>query len=212
MNEMSGIMPTYDINGNNGNWGYGGGIWVILLFALMCGGFGGWNRGYGNGAGVAALNGVTNEFLYTNLNGTIDRGFTQTANQNFGIQKDIWQTKSDIAMQLANNGFNSKECCCEINRNIDSVKFEDAKNTCAITTAITAGNQKILDKLCDMERNALVNENSNLKTALTQANNQLSQMAQTVNLIERLRPTPIPAFNVNNPFANSYGTPCGYAA
>ena len=200
MNEMNGIMPTYDINNRgNGDWGYGGGIWVFLLFALMCGGFGGWNRGYGNGAGIAALNGVTNEFLYTNLNGTLDRGFTQNANQNFGIQKDIWQTKSDLSMQLAQNGFNAQQCCCETNRNIDSVKYENAQNTCAITTNATSNTQRILDKLCQMESNAKDNEIATLRTALAQANGQLSQQAQTANLIAQLRPTPIPAYRVSNP-------------
>lgn len=205
MNDMGGIMPTFDMNGNN-NFGYGG-IWIFLLFALLCGG---WNRNGWNNHGIEALNGVTNEFLYTNLNNTVDRGFNQIANQQFGTQKDIWQTQSGLSMQLAQNGFNAQQCCCETNRNIDSVKYENAQNTCAITTNATMNTQKILDKLCQMEMSAKDNEIANLRTALATANGQLSQQAQSANLIATLRPAPIPAYNVGSPYGyNCCNNGCG---
>lgn len=198
MNEMNGIVPTYDMAYNNN--GYGG-MWVFLLFALMCGGFGNWNRGnWGNGYGEA----LSNEFLYSNLNNTVDRGFNQIANQQFSTQKDIWQTQSGLSMQLAQNGFNAQQCCCDTNRNIDSVKYENAQNTCAITTNNTANTQRILDKLCQMEGNAKDETIANLRMALATANGQLSQQAQSVNLIATLRPTPIPAYNVGN-FYGGFG-------
>lgn len=205
MNDMGSIMPTFDMNGNN-NFGYGG-IWIFLLFALLCGG---WNRNGWNNHGIEALNGVTNEFLYTNLNNTVDRGFNQIANQQFGTQKDIWQTQSGLSMQLAQNGFNAQQCCCETNRNIDSVKYENAQNTCAITTNATMNTQKILDKLCQMEMSAKDNEIANLRTALATANGQLSQQAQSANLIATLRPAPIPAYNVGSPYGyNCCNNGCG---
>lgn len=209
MNEGSnmGFMPVYDMaRNNNDNDGFfgGGGIWALFILLFMCGGFGGWNRGFGNGNAIDAMNGVTNEFLYTNLNSTIDRGFNQIANQQFNTQKDIWQTSSNLQMQIAQNGFNAQQCCCETNRNIDSVKYEAAQNTCAITTNATNNTQKILDKLCDMERSALHTENANLRSALAQANGQLSQQAQTANLIAQLRPTPQPSYIVNSPYQSIY--------
>lgn len=206
MNEMNGIVPTYDMACNNNGYGFGyGGMWVFLLFALMCGGFGGWNRGgWGNGYGET----LSNEFLYSNLNGTIDRGFNQVANQQFNTQKDIWRTHSDLAMQLAQNGFNAQQCCCDTNRNIDSVKYENAQNTCAITTNTTANTQRILDKLCQMEGNAKDETIANLRMALSTANNQLSQQAQSANLIATLRPTPIPAYNVGNFYNGFVGNGC----
>lgn len=211
MNEMNGIVPTYDVACNNngyGGFGYGG-MWVFLLFALMCGGFGNWNRN-GWGAGAEALNGITNEFLYTNLNGTVDRGFNQVANQQFNTQKDMWQAQSALQMQLARNGFDAQQCCCDTNRNIDSVRYENAQNTCAITTNATANTQKILDKLCQMENNAKDQRITDLTFQLQTAQNQLSNMAQSANIISTLRPAPIPAFNVgglwgfnNNGYCNS---------
>lgn len=85
------MVPVYDMNksDNAGMMGGGAGwMWVIMLFFLLAwGGFGGGGFGGANGA----VNTLTNEFLYTNLNNTLDRGFNQLANQNFGIQRDICQ-------------------------------------------------------------------------------------------------------------------------
>lgn len=87
------MVPVYDMNKSDGDGFMGGGagwMWVVMLFFLLAwgGGFGGFG---GNGAN-GAVNTLTNEFLYTNLNNTIDRGFNQLANQNFGIQKDICES------------------------------------------------------------------------------------------------------------------------
>lgn len=77
------MVPVYDMNksDNAGMMGGGAGwMWVIMLFFLLAwGGFGGGGFGGANGA----VNTLTNEFLYTNLNNTLDRGFNQLANQNF---------------------------------------------------------------------------------------------------------------------------------
>lgn len=98
------MVPVYDMNksDNAGMMGGGAGwMWVIMLFFLLAwGGFGG---GFGGANG--AVNTLTNEFLYTNLNNTLDRGFNQLANQNFGIQRDICQSTGAIQMGMC-QGFN----------------------------------------------------------------------------------------------------------
>ena len=75
-----GVMPVYDMarnntNGYNDGWLGGGGIWALFILMFMCGGWGFNRGGWGNNGALDAINGVTNEFLYTNLNSTIDRGF-----------------------------------------------------------------------------------------------------------------------------------------
>lgn len=99
------MVPVYDMNKSDGDGFMGGGagwMWVVMLFFLLAwgGGFG----GFGGGAN-GAVNTLTNEFLYTNLNNTIDRGFNQLANQNFGIQKDICESTGALQMGLC-QGFN----------------------------------------------------------------------------------------------------------
>lgn len=138
------MVPVYDMNksDNAGMMGGGAGwMWVIMLFFLLAwGGFGGGGFGGANGA----VNTLTNEFLYTNLNNTLDRGFNQLANQNFGIQRDICQSTGAIQMgmcqgfnqtnaAIAESRFAAQQCCCETNRNIDAVRAENYKNTCEIT-------------------------------------------------------------------------------
>lgn len=128
------MVPVYDMNKSDGDGFMGGGagwMWVVMLFFLLAwgGGFGGFG---GNGAN-GAVNTLTNEFLYTNLNNTIDRGFNQLANQNFGIQKDICESTGALQMGLcqgfnqtnaaiAESRFAAQQCCCETNRNINAVR------------------------------------------------------------------------------------------
>ena len=100
-----------------------------------------------------------------------------------------------------------------MNRNIDSVRADNYKNTCEITTAIHAEGeatralinantmQELRDRLADRDR------------ALMTANFQLSQQAQSANIISKLQPTPKPAYLTCSPyFANNnggYGYGCG---
>jgi hypothetical protein len=217
------MVPVYDMNKSDGDGFMGGGagwMWVVMLFFLLAwgGGFG----GFGGGAN-GAVNTLTNEFLYTNLNNTIDRGFNQLANQNFGIQKDICESTGALQMGLcqgfnqtnaaiAESRFAAQQCCCETNRNIDAVRAENYKNTCEITTAIHAEAeatralinsntmQNLRDKLADRDRE------------LQTANFQLSQQAQSANIIGTLRPFPQPAYITCSPYqaVGYYGNGCGY--
>lgn len=71
------MVPVYDMNKSDGDGFMGGGagwMWVVMLFFLLAwgGGFG----GFGGGAN-GAVNTLTNEFLYTNLNNTILMLFVQ---------------------------------------------------------------------------------------------------------------------------------------
>lgn len=202
-NSGGGVIPVYNMPNNDG---MGGSIWVLLLVILLCGGglfggFGGVNSG---------VNTINNDFIYSNLSNSLNTGFTQVANNQFQTQRDIMQTGATLQMQIAQNGFNAQQCCCETNRNIDNVRFENAQNTCAITTNATNNTQKILDKLCDMERGALQTENANLRTALAQANGQLSQLSQTASIVSQIAPRPIPAVIAQNPNYCYYGNNSGY--
>lgn len=62
-----------------------------------------------------------------------------------------------------------------------------------------------------MESNAKDQRIADLTASLQTANFQLSQQAQSANLIDVLRPVPIPAYQVCSPYQSSgwYGMPCG---
>lgn len=193
----------------NDGWG-GNSIWTLFIFFLlflMRGGMG-WG---GVGAGANFMN---NDFLYTNLKNTMDTGFAQVANQQFATQKDIWQTGSGISQQLcqrfngiqqglAENRFASQQCCCETNRNIDAVRYENAKNTCDIINAIHADGEATR---AQMTQNTI----QELRDQLQAAQLQLGNLAQTNTLIREIRPCPIPAYPSCSPYQTfGWGQVCG---
>lgn len=191
-------------SGNGGIFGGdGGGIWILIILFFIIG-FGGGGFGFGN---TGAAQTITNEFLYTNLNNTLDRGFNQVSNQNFQMSKELCSGFNGIQQELMNNRFASQQCCCETNRNIDAVRYENAKNTCDIITAGHADTQRILDQMNSEKIEALRSE-------LQSAQLALANTVQTRNIVSELRPVPVPAYLTCSPYTayNGYNTPCGYAA
>lgn len=107
-------------------------------------------------------------------------------------------------------GYNMKDCCCQLNRSIDALAAENYKNTCAITTAVHAEGEAtralIQQNMVQDLRDRLEARDRDLLTA----NFQLSQQAQSTNLLSALRPFPQPAYITCSPYAavNTCGV-CG---
>ena len=198
--------------------GYGSWIWIFLLFALFGGGYGGFGR---NGYGVTSLDlqqGFDNQSVMRKLDGitnglcdgfyAINTNNLQMQNQ---LQRDLCQGFAAVNSAVAENRFAAQSCCCETNRNIDAVRYEAAKNTCDIVRAIEKDGEatRALINANTMQalRDKIVAKDQELQTA----NFQLSQQAQSANLIEALRPCAKPAYITCSPyFAQSiYGYGCG---
>lgn len=176
---------------NDGMFG-GSGILIMLVLFILFGnngfGWGGNNRG-----NWATQQDVAQGFNFNNLDNGIrgvERGICDLGYA--GLQQAN-QTQALIAQ----NGFNSQQCCCETNRNIDAVRAENYKNTCDITTAIHAEGE---------QTRALITANvmQELRDQNTAYQLQLSNQAQTANLISQLRPFPQPAYITCSPY-QSYG-------
>ena len=197
MNETMGIQPTYCMNdgmGMSGGW-----IWILLIL-LFGRGFG----GYGVDNGIQN-NFIENEFLKRDI-------FNTNANvsqQGCATQKEVIESRYTTQLGLQGLQASQDACCCATQRAIDSVKAESYKNTCDITTAIHAAGEAT---------RALINANTiqDLRDRLEArdrdlltANFQLSQQAQSANIIETLQQTPKPAYITCSPyFAYGYN-PCG---
>lgn len=193
----------------------GNGIIILILFFLIFGGNGGW--GYGNAAAQGAL---TRAELYDGLNdNTIIRkldGITNGLSDGFYAQNTtMLQGFNTIGSQIAENRFAAQQCCCETNRNIDHVRYDAAKNTCDIVRAIEkdgdATRALINANTMQALRDKLVEKDQMLQTA----NFQLSQQAQSANLINELRPCAKPAYLTCSPYEVSgygynRGCGCGY--
>ena len=226
----AGVVPVMDI-GNRG-YGYGDGfgcggsmwfMWIFVIFALMGGGGFGWGN---NGMAAFANGALTRNDLFDGFNsqdikngvrgiqnGMCDGFYAQntTMLQGFnGLGRDVLENRFSLGSAIAENRFAVQQCGCETNRNIDAVRAENYKNTCEITTAIHAEGeatralitantmQDLRDKLADRDRDLMT------------ANFQLSQQAQSANLIGALRPFPQPAYITCSPYqsAHSYNG-CG---
>ena len=149
------IADAMALRGGNDNYGYGmGGWWMIILFALIFNGNGFWGNRGANGEPVTEA-GLCNAMNFNNLENSVGRlNDSQQAGFN-GIQRDLCQGFAAINAGINQARFDNQKCCCETQRAIDGVNYNSAMNTAAINANTTAGIQKVLDKLCENETNAL---------------------------------------------------------
>ena len=218
---------------NNGNGLFGGdGGWlgILLLIALLGGGYGGLGFGgfgFGGGAGLQgmatradinegfALQNITSgiqaihqgicDATYA-LNNTIQAGFNATQMgmmQGFnGVERGF----CDISHQLS-------DCCCENRAAIAQVRYDMATQACDTRRAIQDSTRSIMDFLTQDKISTLTAENQALKFAASQAQQNAfitaNQDAQTAEIIRRLgRDCPVAAYVVPNPNC-CYGNPVG---
>ena len=186
-----------------------------MFFLLAWGGGGGFFGGGGNSTREGELtraemyNALGQQDSFSNQSNIMRElsAFERDATNNWGSMKyDNLMGVNSIMSQMAANAAAQAQCCCETNRNIDAVRYENARNTCDIVNAIKADG--------DATRALMTqNEIQSLRDQLQTANFQLSQQAQNATLISTLRPTPIPAYQTCSPYESAhmfshYGTVC----
>ena len=211
MEGINGVMPTYEINKGAGEgYGWGGGMWfawILILFVLM----GGWGNGFGGRNAQAGFD-VASQFDYQDIKNGISSVQKGVYDGFYAQARDLCQGFAAVTAGINENRFAQQQCCCENLRALDNVRYENAQNTCAITTNATGNTQKILDKLCQMEANAKDQRIADLTASLQAANGQISQLSQTANIINAVIPRPVPAYNVQSPYVGTgyaYGCGCG---
>lgn len=203
---------------NDGMFGGAGGtwIWVFFLFFLLA--WGGNGLGFGNNAaglqGALTRADLCQEFNFNGLensirgvqNGLCDGFYAMNTTMLQGmnnIQSQLCNGFNGVNTNIAENRFAAQQCCCETNRNIDAVRYENARNTCDIVNAIKADG--------DATR-ALMTQNTiqELRDNLQAAQLQLGNLSQTQTIINAVRPFPIPSYVTCSPYTavNGYGA-CG---
>ena len=173
---------------------------IYLVWLAVLGGGGLFGNRNGELQGAITRSDLFEGFNNQDINGQL-RGITSGLCDGFyalnsGIKDGFYGTRAAIA----ENRFAAQNCCCETNRNIDAVRYEGAQNTRAITSAIHAEGeatralinsnvmQELRDKLEARDRDILVRDF------------QLSQLAQSANLVNELRPCAKPAYITCSPY------------
>ena len=224
---VEGDVP-FVANSNGNNNGFGDWSWIIGLAIIGAlfggfngnGGFGGGNRGgvfCGTPATQADLSaGFNNSAVLSNLNDII---LGQAQMQNFinqgfaGLNSTINTGFAGVDNAICTLGYNTQagfnslshqiaDCCCTTQRAIDSVKYENARNTCDIIRAGQDNTRAILDYLTGEKISSLQAENSGLKA-------QISNDKQSKYLIDVLGPKcPQPAYVVQPAQPVTFPTNC----
>lgn len=210
-------------------WGAFGGGWGN--------GFGG-SFGGANGPGFqgyATRSDINEGFALNNLqsginsiqNGICDSTYTLTNAINNGFH-GVDTAVCNLGYQTQ-AGFNAlgaqlAQCCCDTQRSIDGVRYDMATQACDTRNTIqsstrdiidnaNANSRAILDFLTQDKIATLTAENQSLKFQASQAAQNAfitaNQEAQTAELIRRINPMPVPAYQVPNPYAGCGCNPCG---
>lgn len=201
---------------NNDGFGDGNGWWIIL-FLLICG-WGGY--GFGGGYGGGGFNSPAGQGFATRSD--IDAALaTQGIESGItGIGTQICNGFAGVNSAIANLGYQNQQCCCDLKQAIGDVNYNMAAQTNILQNTVNngfrdvieaqnAGTQRIIDTIT---RDKI----QSLQTELQSAQLQLSNQAQTTNIINALRPTPTPSYPVMSPYTSiisptgfTFGNGCG---
>lgn len=175
--------------------GNGSGAWVFFLFFLLAWGGGGF--GWGNRDGGALTRGeLCQDMNFQSLENSV-RGIQNGLCDGFyAMNTGMLNGFSGVTSAITTLGSQNQQCCCETNRNIDAVRYENAKNTCDVINAGNANTQRILDVITQ-------NQIQDLRDRLQEAQLQNSQCAQNAYLINQLQPVARPAYITCSPYAAS---------
>ena len=224
------VAPANTGNGNGFGWG-GDGAWWIVLFLIFAA-FGGWGNGFGfGGSGNGVMDGYVLTSDFANVERKIDSvnqglcdGFYQQAQlingtnmataNGFG-QAELSRSNQQAALmqQLTAMQMQAAECCCNTQRSIEGVRYDMAAQACETRNTVqnatrdiidnaNSNSRAILDFLTQSKLQDLQSENQGLKLAASQA-------AQNSYLVSQLRPSPIPAYTVQNPYCCNQFAGCG---
>lgn len=196
--------------GEDGFFGGNNGWWIILLFL-----FAGWGRGFGGfggeGIGVppATQADVRAAVDQQTLISKLDQQTYGLADSTYALNNAITNGFHGVDTAVCTlgynmqNGFNTlahqmSDCCCGIERGIErgfsETNYNLATQSCETRQAIANSTREILDFLVKDKIATLQAENADLRLAA-------SQGRQNAYLINELRPAPVPAYTVPNPYA-----------
>ena len=220
--DMAAVMGTNN-RGNNDGFGYASDwiIWLIVIAAIFgngwgFGGFGGNGGGFNSPVGQGSLTRADIDAALSTHG--IENGIT-------GIGTQLCNGFSGVNSAIANLGYQTQQCCCDTRAAIADVNYNLAAQTNilqntvnnngnAIQRALNSGFRDVIDaqnagtqRIVDLFTQDKI---QSLQTELQSAQLQLSNAAQTNNIVNALRPTPVPAYLTCSPY-QTIVNPTGFA-
>ena len=209
---------------DNGAFGYGAEwiLWLVIILAIFNGGwgFGGFGGGYGNGG----FNSPVGQGSLTRAD--VDAALSTQGIENgiTGIGTQLCNGFNSVNSNISNLGYNLQNCCCDLKQGLGEVNYNLAAQTnilqntvnnngTAIHQALNTGFRDVIDaqnagtqRIVDLFTQDKI---QSLQTELQSAQLQLSNAAQTNNIVNALRPTPVPSYPVLSPYT-SIVNPTGF--
>lgn len=161
---------------------------------------------------------------FANLNSTICNQQYDTASMINAMNVSNLQTANaqNIAALQNQNALQTQiaGCCCDIKSLFAQAEYNRATDACAITNAINQAAQSIIqndncnyrqlhDEQIALQMQAKNDQIAALQAALNRCDTQNIANAAVQSAVNQIRPTPVPAWPVPNPFA-AYGYGFGY--
>ena len=141
---LADIAAVTDGERNDGMFGGSWGVILILFLIIMMGG-GAWGNNRGGAVTEADL---CSSQSFTELKQGVARNGDAISQMYTGLQNGISNLGYETLRNFNTLGAQLADCCCTIQRGIDSVNYNGAINTSNIIQAQERGTQKILDVIC----------------------------------------------------------------
>lgn len=222
-------------DGFGGDGGWWAWILFAVLFGWGNGGWGGFGNGGQNGVGAEVQRGFDTQAIISKLDGInsgiCSLGYDQLAQMNnlgtqitgtgYNIERAI---QADTVANMQNQFALSRQladCCCENRQQIADLKYDMATSDCGIKTLINQVAQQlqwgqmtsfrdlsdlINNQFCQLrmeQKDAIIAE---LQAKLNGCDRDTALQNMASYIINQVRPTPVPAWPVQNPWA---GCGCG---
>ena len=229
--------------GGGFGWGDNGALWLIVLFLFIFAGGRGWNGNGNSGAAdnyVLASDFATVQRMISDATNTLERKLDNTQNGICDLGYAQAQMINGVQLGQMQQGYETRDaingvsrqladCCCGVKQQIAETNYNLANQANGLSRAIERGfcdtnynmqaqhnatmiavdkvGDRVIDYLNSARMQDLQAENQALKLAASQA-------AQNNYLVSTLRPSPAPAYVVQNPYCcngGGYGYGCGVA-
>lgn len=226
---IEGDIPNVVTSNGAGN-GYGngffGGDWAWMIVILLIFGWGNGNYGFGGGGQAGAAQDYVLVSDFAQIERKLDNIESGICDSTFALNNTAVNGFNGLTQNLMTSGFETRsaisdlsaqlaQCCCEAKTSILENRYIDAQNTCALQSAIATSTRDIVDGQ-RASTDAILGFLTNEKISSLQAQNaslsaQISQNAQTSQIINTLRPVAMPAYITCSPYESAFGrTQVGY--